>query len=1342
MKRQKYKTSPTLSLLLLIAFSLLCTSPATAGIGSYLSLNIEDGLSQATVNSVAQDKQGYVWIATQDGLNRYDGYRVKNYFHDPKDPKSLSHNYVIKIVVDAAARIWLLTGNGINQYLPMSDTFVHYTTNKHNVEFFEQLLLWSMHNVDENYLWVATDNGILEFNKNTGSFLHITSGFEFGITSQNIYDFGEAQNSPDNHNRIIATDNGLFQNSSNERKFSRLELPDVNGENKDPRVYCSSNQFNSFLFLCSRNGLYYFRGGKSGFLSNDELGLESQASKLLISSIGELWIGTFNGLYKINLSQTVEELSSIEIDSVSLIGNTIKSLMEDKDGVIWVGTDISGVFRILPLSRVFEHFSDDSQVPRKIPHSLISTIKQSPQKTVWIGDSRGGLSIIKDNKVKRTLSLNDANNRKMYHNILDIEFDHIGNKWITTAMGITQLSENNEQLAIYELEDPLLTQKTYATQLLVTEGEQIWATGLASGLSYLSKSSNKFHSIRPANWPIDQPFAKQVYTAINVKKTFWLAGYQGIIFRYDVQQNTAKSYYAVDSQDPAYSISQIYSMTRDQSGRLWLSGTGGIGFFDPVSEEFTHLGKFENFNTQTYYSVQADSEGFIWSTPTDSLIRIDPKTRKIISFNRNNGMPIIEFSPASLAHSDGTIWTGGLNGLVKFDPLQLTLNQAVQAPQLNQLEILTIDTGNSAASSWQEKNIAGRSTIDLPPKESTIRMSFGVLDFSLLNSLQYRYQLQGFDETWNSAETGQPEASYTRLPYGNYTFLVSTSFDGIGWTEPTSMIQINVLPHYWQSWWFRTLFVGLLLTTIFCILSTRHIQQEKRRLKLEQEVDRRTRQVTQLSNQRSRFYSFVSHELKTPLTLVQDPLARILNQTISTSERATLVATAYRNASRLSELVDRLLKEAFEEDHNFNKPINVKSKISECVNQLFEFAENRRVSVSLKELQDCYVDCLESDLESVIYNLLNNAIKYSRRNEAINLRCKTINGQVVFTVHNKITRKLEIQRPGPPRVANGFGFPIVEQAVAAIGGRFKFMHRFKEAVAIVTLPSHRVTQNPEPHQTNELFDKKDSLDKEKGCLLIVEDNQELRQYLMDTFKNDYVCLASASAEQALNMAIEHIPDIIVSDVVLPGKSGVELCGELQSRQETSHIPFLILTGKTDQNSIINGLKHQATDYLTKPFNTQELKLRIQNLLRITRQNYLHNQVVSLNHRYTKETNTPKGLAEKDIEFMRRFIEALELNFANCDYNLDGLSKDLYMSKKQLSRKLKAISHKSPIEYLKEYRLEKSIQQLAKGKSLSVVASDSGFSSQSYYSTCFKSQFGKTPKQFQTTLLNEKRKAKT
>ncbi|MCW9015548.1 MAG: response regulator, partial [Kangiellaceae bacterium] len=738
----------------------------------------------------------------------------------------------------------------------------------------------------------------------------------------------------------------------------------------------------------------------------------------------------------------------------------------------------------------------------------------------------------------------------------------------------------------------LLTQKTYATQLLVTEDSRVWATGLASGLSFYSEVTDAFQTVRPKNWPHDEPFAKQVYTAMNAQNIFWLAGYQGILFRYDVETNTAKSFYAVDTQDPAYSITQIFSMTKDPSGRIWLSGTGGIGIFDPASEEFTHLGKLDNFNTQTYYSVQIDSDGFIWSTPTNSLIRIDPRTLNIIRFNRNNGMPIIEFSPASMVHTDGTIWTGGLNGLVKFNPRQLTLNQAVQAPQLNQFEVLETSADNASLSYWTEKQVPENLKIQLPLSESTLKISFGVLDFSLLNGLQYRYQLLGFDLACNSAEAGQPEASYTRLPHGDYHFLVSTSFDGMIWTDPTLIVQVKVLPNYWQSWWFKTLCLVLFTACIYCIFRARHNQQEKLRLRLEKEVERRTQQVTSLSNQRSRFYSFVSHELKTPLTLVQDPLARIINQTTcNTTENLNLISTAYRNAARLSELVDRLLKEAFEGDLNLNKSINMKNKVIECVNQLIEFADSRRVKISLDALETCYVDCLENDLESVIFNLLNNAVKYSRNKETITIRCKAVNNKIVFTVHNRITRALDLQRRELPKVSNGFGFPIIEQAISAIGGRFKFLHQSNEAVAIVTIPSHpriEKTESSENKKTLSTLNKSDSSNREKPALLIVEDNKELRHYLMDVFRKNYCCIGSASAEEALEISIEQIPDIIVSDIVLPGKSGIELCSELKSRLETCHIPFLILTGKTDQGSIINGLKHQATDYLTKPVNTQEL----------------------------------------------------------------------------------------------------------------------------------------------------------
>ena len=1353
-----------IALLLVFPILLFLSLLSVASEQSYIPLGLEQGVSQATINTVAQDNTGYIWIGTQDGLNRYDGYRIIQFHHRPNDPGSLSHSFINKVIVDKNNDVWVLTAAGIDRFDRKTESFIRYVDQSFNDEFFDRLFLWSMRDGKNNNLWITTADGLLELNKVTGKYQHYPSGSEFGLTAKNTYDLRADASGV----KIIASDNGVFAQTVGKSTFQQIPLRHLEPSEKEPRVYCISNQLSGIYFLCSRNGIYYYYQNKFHFVPNEKMGLGAQSTKILITKNHELWIGTVSGLYvkKIDINHLEQSLKANE--SVTLKDNTITTLFQDRDDVIWVGTNVSALFKILPTARAFSHYSASTQSQARIANNLITVIVQSSSGEVWVGDSRGGISIIsKDNSVRR-LFLFDQHGQKVFHTILDIEFDLLGNTWVTNALGVARLGANGKQREILTLSDPTLTQQTYATQLVRSSDGRLWATGLESGLNLFDVNQNAFVPVRPINWPKDKPFAKLIYTAIFDNNVMWLGGYQGILYRYDLYTRTASQYVMADPENPNLAVTQIYGLTKDNQGNLWISGMGGIGKFNLKKRLFQYLSNQSSLPSKTYYSVSKDKEGFIWSTPANQLIRINPFDNSVLTFNRSTGMPIIEFSPAVLKDNQELLWLGGLNGLTVFDPLSLVAPKSEVVPVLNQVQRKQVLKSSPQESVWKSLGGDLKETVIIPPSETTLKYNFSILDFSQNSSVRYRYRLDGFEKSWNIAELGNPHAIYTNLSHGDYRLLVATSFDGVNWSKPTVLAETRILPYFWQTLWFKLVIILVFFIAIYLAFKLIVLRNKIRSEKLEDIIVNRTTEISKLLAERTRFFAFVSHELKTPLTLIHDPLFRLRQSNIHfDKDSKEHLSTAVRNVGKLSNMVERLLSYGEDDILHRREVVKVDDRIIESISQLSEFAARKHVTIVVRKLESCYLMANICDIEIIIYNLLNNAIKYNREGGQVIVSCYHYAQKLIISVadegigFNNATEKTKTVDERSISIKGGYGLSLVRQSISLLRGTLRIKTaKNVGSVACVFLPFDQECFSESKDDQNSNVDQQYSIksnlnlkqakklpnltkvskNDELPILMIVEDNRELRDYLHSIFQNRYHCVTFTKAESAFKQAVEIIPDMIISDVMLPGMSGIEFCKNIKAEQTTCHIPLLLLTARSDQASIISGLQHQATDYLTKPFNSEELKIRVANLVKRFEQNYQSNQRVSISNRFIDESDTPEGLSEKDVVFMRRFVEVLELNYAESDYNLDLLSSDLYMSKKQLSRKLKAICQKSPMEYLKEYRLERSLNLLSQGKVLSEVAIESGFSSQSYFSTCFKNHFQQTPKQFQVSVNDHRRQS--
>ncbi|WP_444995945.1 hybrid sensor histidine kinase/response regulator transcription factor [Aliikangiella sp. IMCC44359] len=1347
-----------------ILFLFIVYLPNSISAANYVTYGTESGLSKPAINAIVKDKQGFIWVGTQDGLNRFDGYQFKVFRNDSANSSSISHNYISKLLIDSNHQLWVATSTGLDKYDPETQQFIHFESGLFNRNFFESLFIWALQEGNNNELILITTKGIIIFDTLSETFSFIQDNV--GNSSPNA----EEQNNffkqtefndtalissikQPNRKYLFATNKGLYKYSAPSSQLELISSASVSPTAKEPRLYCISNQLSKIRFFCSREGIYYLHDNKTFFISNKSLKLPTAAIDLYFSEKHELWIGTSEGLFikklDINqLSQTLLEPNLIQISSDKII-----SIFQDRDGVFWIGSNGAGLFKLSPNSQVFNHLRGASQLnsfanvnKNYLTNNAAASLSVSIDN-IYVGDSKGAINII-NTKTKQIKKINLVNSTKEPVKTTILDILPISNKhiWVASRAGLTQIDLNKNKQKTFEILDSRFAQNNYPTQIFKIN-EQFFVTGLLSGLTQFDPETESFTPITPKNKK--EIFAPFIATAIVKNDTIWMSGYQGILYQFKIKENLGYSYPVKDSKNPIYSLSQVYNMNFDSSKNLWLAGMGGLAKFNIEQQTVEYLNTIYSLPQRAHLSVIEDKQGFIWTTTAANLLRINPQNNQLYTYSKDSGMPITGFTSQVIQDKSNQLFFGGMNGLLQFSPEKINSPLKKLPITLTDTEIKHNTHSNDSSITWKHFQKQKNNKIILDRSNNSIKLSFAILNFAHNSDLHYRYKLTNYDSGWNLNENKKPHAVYTKLPYGYYLLEASFSLDGRHWQKSQIIANIEVMPAWWETILAKTLYVLAVLITLIFIYFWKVNQLKKKANDLTIAIDEKTKDIRELLEQKTQFFSYISHELKTPLSLVQDPLERLAK--VPEERKIELVNIARRNIVKVSEMVDRLLNSTSIETTKPRHTVFIQPRIENAITQLSEFASQHSVQFVIRRLDDCSVLATEDEIDIILFNLLSNAIKYNKENGHIFISCIYFNHRCILRVSDDGIGITDINQTfdltNRRKNKNGYGLKLVNQVTVGLNGNLKVKSKKNYGTIVNISLSGTHTKNDlcqelittNKNNYSEATPLNSQLSKNKALIFIVEDSTALRNYLFDLFREAYQCVAFSNAEDALGRSLQLIPDIIITDIELPGMSGTELSHQIRTSQETSHIPILLLTGKKYNSKEILDSLNYAIDCITKPFSSEALLIKVTNLLQIIQQIGSKNQKVSLTNLYTEEKSKSLGLTQKDTIFMQRLIDTLAVNYKDSKYNLSSLSNDMFMSKTQLSRKLQAISNKTPIEYLKEYRLERAIPLLSEGTTLSEVSYACGFSSQSYFSTCFKSYFGKTPKQFQLSIINDKRK---
>lgn len=1347
----RYRIAANIIVLLLTGLRLLATDLPVKYLG------IEQGLSNNAVTCIYQDYQGFMWFGTYDGLNRYDGYSFKIFRNTLGDSTSLSSNNIYTIEGDTRHNIWIGVQNGINVFNPLTATFSspRYTDANTGALLKIQEEVHAIRACSNGYVLVGTSqNGLLVFENNTSKGIQIPlngSDVHYNITSIEI----------DQKRQkiwVFVKKSGLFLYDITSRK-----LQPVNSTIRQATCLKTDQQGN--LWLGNDNGLFLYNVATQQYSAN-LVPVKCNVVGLCRNKQQELWIASDGGgVWSLapGASQAVPFVAS---NGTSIVNsNAVYAVYEDDDERKWIGTLRGGVnmvdSRPLAFKKIVHNTPGRNNV---IDNFILSFCEDAPQR-VWIGTDGAGLRYWnRSNNTFTEYRNNPADRNSISSNfITSIIKDQYKDTWISTWFGgVNRLRNNSHTFEHYSFVNPATGAEEHNAWLVYEDAQKnIWASTTNDGSLYrFDRNNNRFEIFDPSIINLQSIAEDQA-------GNLWGGNYTSLI---QISRND-KTHHTFTIGYPVRCIHE------DADKHLWL-GTQGAGLllFDRQTGKYTSFTTADGLPGNTILRMLEDSKGNLWLSTYNGLCRFNPTTRTCRNFSPSDGLQSNQFSfNAALALSSGEFLFGGIKGFNIFYPDSVNDREKTPGIFLTGLKVnnKSIEEDNSYPLTLKQDAI---SEIVLPFDKAVVSLDFVALDYSGTDKIKYAYFLQGWDKDWNYVN-GIRTANYSRLQEGTYLFKVKVTRPDGRWSNETHLLQIKVLPPWYRTWWAYLVYVVCAAGFIYLYISyTRRQERLRYEIKLAHLENEKDKELTE---KKLSFFTNVSHEFRTPLSLIINPLKEKLNHT--DDQELTI---AYRNARRLLSLVDQLLlfrKADSEEDKLKISATDITDLCREVYQCFIQQAKARHIDyrfITPDTPLQVYVDY--EKIEIALFNLLSNAFKFTPANGAISFEIAENMNEVLISVQDngcgieeeaqkKIFEKFgQAENASVRKTGFGIGLYLVKHFTEAHHGSISCHSEISKGTTFtITLPkgnvhlpgSYILRENTSTHELLEELAVEQELAAstsdltamegktveevvtEKKSILLIDDSTEIRDYLQHLFRKQYLLYMADNGSDGFALAAEHIPDLIISDINMKGMDGVELCHAIKQSGKLGHIPVILLTGSTAPDTRLRGIEGGADDYITKPFDQKLLQARVESILRNRNllQRYFFDNIT------LKETSI-KVPAEYQ-EFLRKCISVVEENLDTDDFTIKKFSKAMGMSHSGLYQKVKAISGQSLNAFIRSIRLRRAaVLMITEGMNVNQSATQVGIGDVRYFREQFIKLFGITPseyiKKYRSTFNNSYNTIKT
>lgn len=1311
-------------------------------------LGIENGLSNNAVMSIYQDHNGFMWFGTYDGLNRYDGYEFKTYRNIIGDTNSLSNNTIFAIEGDAQHQLWVGGQKGASVYNPNQSTFrqLFYKPVARDIVLPLRANIHRIKSINNTFMLIgAQDAGLIIFEKSTATGKQVTLE-EGGVQRYDVTAIEHG--AEEGFVWIFIQKKGLYKY---EVASSTLKLYNNTIAQATSMKYMPGKG----LWVGTNNGLYLYDTKSNNFSSNF-LPANNPVINILLDRDKKIWAATDGaGIYVLdnNAMQAVHE--SELFGNAILKSNSVWEILEDKEGRKWIGTLRGGISMIEPEKKLFKHFTYKSSTGALADNFILSFCEDQNQN-VWIGTDGAGMRYWnrKDNTYKEYRHKQGDSKGISGNFVTSIIRDSYNQVWASTWFrGINRLNPATGNFEHFNCYNPITGTVERNVWLLYEDAKKdLWASATNTG------SLHRFNRIKNEFELFDETITDLQAITETSDGEFWGGNYSSLI-KID---RVGKKHI---SHAIGYTIRCIFE---DRQKNFWV-GTqeGGLLLFNRQTGDFTRYTEADGLPGNTILRILEDKNGSLWLSTYNGISKFDAARKSFRNFSISDGLQSNQFSfNAGLALHSGEFLFGGINGWNIFEPNQVKDDENITPVFLNGLTVsnTSIQGSNSYVQQLEANQIR---EIKLPHEKAVISIDFLALAYTGADKINYAYQLQGWDKDWNYVQKSR-RANYSKLNEGSYVFKVKATGPDGKWAGETQLLHIQVLPPWYRTWWAYLAGFSLIAGSIF--IYNRYTRKQDR-LKYEVKLVNLARDKDkELAEKQFSIFTNVSHEFRTHLSLIISPLKKLLTSFSGSGQNKDL-DTAYRNSRRLLSLVDQLLlfkKADAGADTLKIAPFNFADLCKEVYSCFDYLAASKNLEYSFEyNAKDTLIYGDYEKIEIALFNLLSNAFKFTEAG-SIGISVFETGQDISVSVHDtgcgidaedmeRIFEKFQQVGSAENRKTFGFGIGLflVQSFVDRHGGKVhcrseknksttmtitllkgkdhfkenfvwqntdKKLNLLEELAAFESIPENLVTD--ESAAAPVTGKSASEIVSEKKSILVIDDNNEMRDYLFQLFSKEYLVYTASNGLDGLKIADDYVPDVIISDVNMDGLDGVELCTKVKQSSRLSHIPVFLLTAVDASEIKLKGVASGADDYITKPFDDDLLYAKVQSTLKNRHQlrKYFLDSV-TLQH---SELKVPAEYQE----FLKRCIEVIEENIDNENFTIKSFSTQMGMSHSALYNKVKAISGQSLNAFIRSIRIRRAaVLMLTGNMNIAQAAFQVGIGDAKYFREQFVKLFGMTPSEY-------------
>lgn len=1253
---------------------------------SFETLAQDNVLDKQAVLSIAQDKTGKLWFGGGNNLFVYDSQTITNL--RVQDSVFNTLDYINKICINDKNDLFIATATQVCIF----NIDKRKAVLKRGKPFIAKAVVSDIQ-ILSGHLFLCTDRGLYIAIAAAGSYdlqlildrPQTQSIVQTGLDSYAIASAKGIESFTYKNKRIAEThDLGFPILPLKERIFTTMHF-------KDNRLWVGTKLHGLFLFNFSDQHWSNLREENSNLLSNN-------VRKIVKSTTGELLIGTLKGLSVFNGSSVFTNYKHNTSIKNSLSQNSIYDIFVDNQKVIWLGTYFGGINAIYPDLIPIQIYSTRSLLNQRLNSDIVGSFADD-KDAYWIGTEEEGVNKI--DKITGNTSPHSEFTRSNLIKDLYLRDEKLYAAQYGGGYSIIDLKSGSTKNFL--LEKDLLNLKNNVYSIYVDPTHRIYL-GTNKGLYIAEQEKTPLFNASLAASTIDD------IQADDTQQIYFLQS--GKLYRKKMVSATIQPVKQVDSLD----INGFYVAP---NGTIWLTSKGDLYQID-VSDNLTRIAHF--LNNTLGWPIMID--GHLWISSKNGLVFFDPTTKFTTTLNQYDGLPVKNMQGAKVySNKSSRLFVTTLNGLVSVDTRKITFNQT--KPNVL-FQSIFLDEYPLNYGRLRKDGKSNSYQLQLRYDENFITVNFSSSNFIKPQKNKYRYKLEGFDKEW--IETSVPSVRYTNIPEGRQTLTIyASNNDGI-WSSTPLQIHMDIKPPLWRTWWAYLLYAGLFTLGVHFVI--KFVVERQMLINSERDQEKKIK-----------FFTQISHEIRTPLTLITAPLDEIITETANLASTQSKVKRIKKNATKLLGVVNELLDfKKFDDKHFVLKRSDIpfREYIEDTFYLLNDLAQNKHINYYIRQLDAVGLQSIDTaQFDKVMFNLLSNAIKYTSENGTVYLELLEQADSIVINIVDngigiatenqfKIFEEYYREEQANDTLGTGIGLALTKQIVLQHQGEVNCATVKNEkgewtTVFSVHLPksySKEATKEEPCIGTIEQSNPTSSIVLDSSLrqtLLIVEDNRELLDTIVSLFQGSYTIITAVNGEDALAKAQEFIPDLILSDLMMPYMNGAQLCQAIKTTIETSHIPVILLTAVTDSDSQTQALQYGANIYLTKPFDNRQLFLSVQNLLAIS-------------HRKRREFEVKKATFdnELDAQFIAALDRLIETNIQSDDFDVNFISQNMGMSAPIIYRKLRAISNLSINNYVKMYRLNKAKELLKSSMNISEVAYAVGFSERKYFSREFKKQFGHNP----------------